>query len=155
KIDTPVTVIGWGNTETGKMSRQLLEGQTRLIAREQCNGNYVDYYLRVFEAYLAEMPNSGRNPQKEEGYLISLRLRPAERASIGKMLDRRASTGEVLTYAKMHASAIVTDNMVCAVGSIMRFGDNQVTDSCQGDSGGPLFIKGGDGRPLQVGIVSF
>lgn len=41
----------------------------------------------------------------------------------------------------------ILDNNLCAGGS--------KEDTCQGDSGGPLMLKRGDGRWLQVGVVSW
>ncbi|HLL26043.1 MAG TPA: serine protease [Xanthobacteraceae bacterium] len=155
KIDTPVTVIGWGKTESADLSRQLLETQTQLFDRGQCNQNYLDYFQRGFEGYLAALPNAGRKTETEDSFFVSLKIAEADRARIRNLIEKRAATQEIMNSVKKSSGTLITDNMICAVGTPLRFGDPLVPDSCQGDSGGPLFMKAPDGKPVLVGIVSF
>jgi len=49
----------------------------------------------------------------------------------------------------MYSTTEITDNMICA-GT-----EEGGKDACQGDSGGALFVRGGDGRWVVPGIVSW
>jgi secreted trypsin-like serine protease len=156
KADVPVTVIGWGKLETEKTSNRLMEGHARLVDRKQCNQNYTNFYLRGFEAYLAAMPQSGRDTKREENIFELLRLDDSTKTHLRQMLSRQASQGEVLAYVATKGGTIITDNMICALGSSPKIGGEElVSDACHGDSGGPLFMAGKDGKPTLVGVVSW
>jgi secreted trypsin-like serine protease len=156
KDDVPATVIGWGTMENEKTSNRLLEGQVRIVSRKQCNQNYVGYYMRGLEGYLGAVAQSGRDAQQEEKLFFGLRFDDDAKARARQMIANHASPGEVLTFAAGKAGTIITDTMICALGSAPKVAsDELVTDACQGDSGGPLFTAGKDGKPTLVGIVSW
>jgi secreted trypsin-like serine protease len=155
KPDTRVMVIGWGKTETGKTSRQLLEGHIRLMDRAQCNKNYVDYNAAVLLNYLLALDKSGRDPRSEEMFFDGLRLDASAKAAVSDLIAKRTAPEQIAAYARTRAGAIITNNMICAVGSAPNPSDATVTDACPGDSGGPLFTSDGNGKPVLVGLVSW
>ena len=54
-----------------------------------------------------------------------------------------------------NAGTLITDSMICAGEPAPTARAEQVKDTCQGDSGGPLITTGADGKPVQIGIVSW
>lgn len=154
KSDTPVTIIGWGKMETEKTSSRLMEGHTRLKDRAQCNQNYVSYYVQSFERYLAAIPNSSRNAQFEELLFTTLQLDETAKKQVRDMIGKQVAAQQILD-STARAATVITERMICAGESAPKPGSTLVTDTCQGDSGGPLFTTGGDGKPIQLGVVSF
>jgi secreted trypsin-like serine protease len=75
------------------------------------------------------------------------------RSVIGEVVQlmglSRASEDKLVKAVTDGADARIGPKMICA-GSL--FGSRS---TCQGDSGGPLFSQGPDGKPLQIGVVSW
>jgi secreted trypsin-like serine protease len=157
KSDTPVTIIGWGKTEAGSISERLLEGHTRLTDHAVCQQRYVRTILGQLEYYVNSIgdPGHDRDRVQEENLFIDLRLDESTKSQVRDLIGNHAAAQKVVDLAKLKVGTIVTDRMICAGESVPNPGNTQVTDTCGGDSGGPLFTNGVDGKPIQVGVVSW
>ena len=61
----------------------------------------------------------------------------------------------IINAVTNNAGTLITDSMICAGEPAPGARAEQVKDTCQGDSGGPLITTGPDGKPVQIGIVSW
>jgi secreted trypsin-like serine protease len=60
----------------------------------------------------------------------------------------------IVAAVTKNSGNLISDNMICAGEPAPAATAEQVKDTCQGDSGGPL-VTTADGKPVQVGIVSW
>ena len=125
---TELTIVGWGTTEQGSLSRNLRYTSVKMVDRAECNKNI----LQNREANLDDSLSS---------IVRSFRISD----------DRLKNIREAIVN---NAGQLVTENMMCAGDPNPAPGAEFVHDTCQGDSGGPLVAKTGD-KAMQVGIVSW
>jgi secreted trypsin-like serine protease len=122
-------IVGWGTTERGDFSRTLREASIQIVDRTDCNKNLLHKRGKDIEESLKDIARNFR-------------------------IDR-SGLKQVEESILRNAGPLVTESMFCAgdpTGSRRR---ERVRDACQGDSGGPIFLKGKDGRFLQIGIISW
>jgi secreted trypsin-like serine protease len=122
-------IIGWGTTEKSDFSHRLHEAGVRLIDRAECSKNILQKRVKDLEDSLADIAHNFR--------IDHSRLK-AVRDSIVR-----------------NAGPLVTESMFCAGDPNPSTGSEYVRDACQGDSGGPIFVVRDDGRPAQIGIISW
>jgi secreted trypsin-like serine protease len=125
---TDLTIVGWGTTEKGSLSKNLRYTSVKMVDRNECNTNILKNRAENLDDSLS-------------GIVRSFRI------SDDKLKDIRAA---ILNSA----GQLVSENMICAGDPNPPPGAEFVHDTCQGDSGGPLVAKIGD-KPIQVGIVSW
>src|SRR5579871_741871 len=126
---TDLTIVGWGTTEQGSLSKNLRYTSVKMVDRAECNAN-------ILQNRAANLDDS-----------LSVIFRNFRIDTDEKMNDVRAAILK-------DAGQIVNENMICAGEPNPKAGAEFVHDTCQGDSGGPLVAKSGD-KPVQVGIVSW
>jgi secreted trypsin-like serine protease len=125
---TELTIVGWGTTEQGSLSRNLRYTSVKMVDRAECNRNI----LQNREASLDDSLSA-----------IVRGFRIAD--------DKLKNVREAIIN---NAGQLVNENMVCAGDPNPPPGAEFVHDTCQGDSGGPLVAQTGD-KAMQVGIVSW
>ena len=125
---TDLTIVGWGTTEQGSLSKTLRYTSVKIVDRTECNKNILDNRATSLDDSLSSIVRS---------FHISDDKMKAIRQSI---ID--------------NAGQIVNENMICAGDPKPDPTAQFVHDTCQGDSGGPLVAKSGD-KATQVGIVSW
>jgi secreted trypsin-like serine protease len=125
---TDLTIVGWGTTEQGSLSKNLRYTSVKIVDRTECNGNILQNRAASLDDSLSAIV---RNFRIDESKVKNIRD-----AILG------------------NAGQIVNENMVCAGDPNPAPGAEFVHDTCQGDSGGPLVAKAGD-KATQVGIVSW
>jgi secreted trypsin-like serine protease len=125
---TDLTIVGWGTTEQGSLSKILRYTSVKMVDRTECNKNILQNRAASLDDSLS-------------GIVRSFRIDES------KVKDIRDA---ILN----NAGQLVNENMVCAGDPNPVPGAEFVHDTCQGDSGGPLVAKLGD-KPIQVGIVSW
>jgi secreted trypsin-like serine protease len=125
---TDLTIVGWGTTEQGSLSRTLRYTSVKIVDRTECNNNILQNRATSLDDSLSGIVRSFRIPDDKVS---------AIRQSI---LD--------------NAGQIVNENMICAGDPKPDPAAQFVHDTCQGDSGGPLVAKSTD-KATQVGIVSW
>jgi secreted trypsin-like serine protease len=125
---TDLTIVGWGTTEKGSLSKNLRYTSVKMVDRNECNTNILKNRAENLDDSLSAIVRSFR-------------------ISDDKLKDIRAA---ILNSA----GQLVSENMICAGDPNPPPGAEFVHDTCQGDSGGPLVAKIGD-KPIQVGIVSW
>jgi secreted trypsin-like serine protease len=126
---TDLTIIGWGTTEQGSLSKTLRFTSVKMVDRNECNANI----LKNREANLDDS--------------LSAVFRSFRIESEDKMKAVRSAILD-------NAGKLVNENMICAGDPNPAPGAEFVHDTCQGDSGGPLVARVAD-KPIQVGIVSW
>ncbi len=125
---TDLTIVGWGTTEKGSLSKNLRYTSVKMVDRTECNGNILQNRAASLDDSLS-------------GIVRSFRIDESKVKNV-----RDAILG--------NAGQIVNENMICAGDPNPAPGAEFVHDTCQGDSGGPLVAKVG-GKATQVGIVSW
>ena len=125
---TDLTIVGWGTTEQGSLSKTLRYTSVKIVDRTECNNNILQNRATSLDDSLSGIVRS---------FHISDDKMKAIRQSI---ID--------------NAGQIVNENMICAGDPKPDPTAQFVHDTCQGDSGGPLVAKSGD-KTTQVGIVSW
>jgi secreted trypsin-like serine protease len=125
---TDLTIVGWGTTEQGSLSKTLRYTSVKMVDRAECNSNILQNRAATLDDSLSGIVRSFRVPDDK--------LQDIRNAIINS------------------AGQIVNENMVCAGDPNPAPGAEFVHDTCQGDSGGPLVAKSGD-KATQVGIVSW
>jgi secreted trypsin-like serine protease len=124
-------IIGWGNTESERMSETLQQAKLKLIETKTCNTNLVT--RRIIDQLQADV-----------GMFLAYKLR---------MTDQQINV--VARSMLANAGQLVVKGMMCAGVPQPDKGADRVADTCKGDSGGPLLVRGADGAFTQVGIVSW
>jgi secreted trypsin-like serine protease len=127
---TDLTIIGWGTTEQGSLSKNLRYTSIKMVDRAECGSN-------LFQ-------NRAANLDDSKSMLDIIRLFRIDESKIKNVHDAIVA----------NAGQIVNDTMICAGDANPPPGAELVHDACQGDSGGPLVAKLGN-KPIQVGIVSW
>jgi secreted trypsin-like serine protease len=125
---TDLTIVGWGTTEQGSLSKTLRYTSVKMVDRAECNNNILQNRAASLDDSLSGIVRSFRIPED-------------------KLKDIRDAIMK-------SAGQLVNENMVCAGDPNPAPGAEFVHDTCQGDSGGPLVAKAGD-KATQVGIVSW
>ena len=126
---TQAIIVGWGSTEDGDVSETLHLAAIQIMDRPECNQNIVKKRALDLKDELETIAKTF--------HIDSTKLSEVREAIIKS------------------AGPLVTDSMFCAGDPKMPVGQSQVRDACQGDSGGPIFVQKHDGKPLQIGIVSW
>ena len=125
---TDLTIVGWGTTEQGSLSKTLRFTSVKMVDRTECNSNILKSRAAGLDESLSAIVRSFRIDDS-------------------KIKDVRDA---ILN----NAGQVVNENMICAGDPNPPPGAAFVHDTCQGDSGGPLVARVGD-KPIQVGIVSW
>lgn len=100
----------------------------------------------LMEAEIELVPNAACNAGIKEIYARD--LDSVLREFAGRMRYSETAVAEATQAIAATMRDPLTDNMLCA-GT-----ETGARDACNGDSGGPLFVVK-DGRPVQVGVVSW
>jgi secreted trypsin-like serine protease len=129
---TNVTIMGWGTTELDQGAETLQHASIKMVDRGVCNQNLLAKRTRDLEGDLEVIERRFRIPKEN----LST-VRDAIVAAVTK-----------------NSGNLISDNMICAGEPAPAATAEQVKDTCQGDSGGPL-VTTADGKPVQVGIVSW
>ena len=130
---TNVTIMGWGTTELDQGAETLQHASIKMVDRAVCNQNLLTKRTKDLEGEMEGIERRFRIPQ-----------------------DKLSNVREAIVAAvTKNSGTLITDSMICAGEPAPGAKAEQVTDTCQGDSGGPLITTGPDGKPVQVGIVSW
>jgi secreted trypsin-like serine protease len=130
---TNVTIMGWGTTELDQGAETLQHASIKMVDRAVCNQNLLTKRTKDLEDDLEGIERRFRIPK-----------------------DKLSNVREAIVAAvTKNSGTLITDSMICAGEPAPGAAAEQVTDTCQGDSGGPLITTGPDGKPVQVGIVSW
>jgi len=130
---TNVTIMGWGTTELDQGAETLQHASIKMVERGVCNQNLLVKRTKDLESDLEVIERRFRIPQ-----------------------DKLSNVREAIVAAvSKNSGTLITDSMICAGEPAPVAAAEQVKDTCQGDSGGPLIATGPDGKPVQVGIVSW
>jgi secreted trypsin-like serine protease len=130
---TNVTIMGWGATELDQGAETLQHASIKMVDRDVCNKNLLTKRTRDLVDDLEGVERRFRIPE-----------------------DKVTGVREaIVTAVTKNAGTLITDSMICAGEPAPAARAEQVKDTCQGDSGGPLITTGPDGKPVQIGIVSW
>lgn len=103
--------------------------------------------MALMQAELDLEPNTACNSGIKEVYARDLDVMLRDMSGRMRYSDKGISGARAAITGDM--SDPLSPNMVCAGTA------DGVRDACNGDSGGPLFMTGSDGKPQQVGVVSW
>jgi secreted trypsin-like serine protease len=127
------TIMGWGTTELDQGAETLQHASVKMVDRGVCNTNLLTKRTKDLEGDLEGLERRFRIPQ-----------------------DKLTTVREAIVAAiTKNSGTLITDSMICAGEPKPDAKADQVKDTCQGDSGGPLITNGPDGKPVQIGIVSW
>jgi hypothetical protein len=125
--------MGWGATELDQGAETLQHASIKMVDRGVCNKNLLTKRTRDLVGDLEGVERRFRIPE-----------------------DKVTGVREAIVNAVTNnAGTLITDSMICAGEPTPGARAEQVKDTCQGDSGGPLITTGPDGKPVQIGIVSW
>jgi secreted trypsin-like serine protease len=128
-----VTIMGWGTTELDQGAETLQHASIKMVDRGVCNQNLLTKRTKDLEDDLGAIERRFRIPK-----------------------DKLSTVRDAIVAAvTKNSGTLITDSMICAGEPEPNAAAEQVKDTCQGDSGGPLVANGPDGKPVQVGIVSW
>jgi transmembrane serine protease 9 len=130
---TDAMIMGWGTTELGTGAETLQHASIKMVDSGVCNKNLLAKRTQDLVGALEDVERRFRIPESKLSNV---------REAIVKTISQNAGT-------------LITDSMICAGEPVPAAKAEQVTDTCQGDSGGPLVTTGADGKPVQIGIVSW
>lgn len=103
--------------------------------------------MALMQAELDLEPNVACNSGIKEVYARDLDVMLRDMSGRMRYSDKGITGATAAITGDM--SDPLSPNMVCA-GT-----PDGARDACNGDSGGPLFMRGPDGKPMQVGVVSW
>ncbi|MGE0036402.1 MAG: serine protease [Xanthobacteraceae bacterium] len=127
------TIMGWGTTELDQGAETLQHASIKMVDRGVCNKNLLAKRTRDLVDDLEGVERRFRIPE-----------------------DKVTGVREAIVAAvTKNSGTLITDSMICAGEPAPTARAEQVKDTCQGDSGGPLITTGADGKPVQIGIVSW
>jgi secreted trypsin-like serine protease len=130
---TNVTIMGWGATELDQGAETLQHASIKMVDRGVCNKNLLAKRTRDLVGDLEGVERRFRIPE-----------------------DKVTGVRDAIVNAVTNnAGTLITDSMICAGEPAPGARAEQVKDTCQGDSGGPLITTGPDGKPVQIGVVSW
>jgi secreted trypsin-like serine protease len=130
---TSATIMGWGTTELDQGAETLQHASIKMVDRGICNTNLLTKRTKDLVDDLEGIERRFRIPQ-----------------------DRVSNVRDAIIAAvTKNSGTLITDSMMCAGEPTPSAKAEQVKDTCQGDSGGPLVTSGPDGKPVQIGIVSW
>ncbi len=127
---TDLTILGWGNTEQGSLSKNLRFTSIKMVDRAECGNNILQ--------------NRASNLDGSDSMAEIVRRFRIDESKVKNVHDAIVA----------NAGQLVNDGMICAGDPNPPPGADIVHDTCQGDSGGPLVARVGD-KTIQVGIVSW